>query len=155
MKARIQIYRGFVVAYLLSLVALNAYDLYSFPATSTTLAYWVGVFSRTMRLALLGLFVWKVYEASRGWILTLGILLFLVAATIPIRLYLHSASLILVAGATISRAAALFAFSVAPAVCAICCVLLWIEFRRISPNQSTDPTLASGTPGAGHQSRHP
>jgi hypothetical protein len=24
-----------------------------------------------------------------------------------------------------------------------------------APNQSTDPTLASGTPGAGHQSRHP
>jgi hypothetical protein len=23
------------------------------------------------------------------------------------------------------------------------------------PNQSTDPTLASGTPGAGHRSRHP
>jgi hypothetical protein len=23
------------------------------------------------------------------------------------------------------------------------------------PNQSTDPTLASGTPGAGHQPRHP
>jgi len=31
--------------------------------------------------------------------------------------------------------------------------------RRINesgvPNQSTDPTFSSGTPGAGHQSRHP
>jgi len=26
---------------------------------------------------------------------------------------------------------------------------------RPTPNQSTDPTLASGTPGAGHQPRHP
>jgi hypothetical protein len=27
--------------------------------------------------------------------------------------------------------------------------------KPTAPNQSTDPTLASGTPGAGHQSRHP
>ncbi len=27
--------------------------------------------------------------------------------------------------------------------------------RFVTHNQSTDPTLASGTPGAGHQSRHP
>jgi hypothetical protein len=27
--------------------------------------------------------------------------------------------------------------------------------ERKQPNQSTDPTLASGTPGAGHRSRHP
>jgi hypothetical protein len=27
--------------------------------------------------------------------------------------------------------------------------------QRQIHNQSTDPTLASGTPGAGHQSRHP
>jgi hypothetical protein len=27
--------------------------------------------------------------------------------------------------------------------------------RAIVPNQSTDPTLPSGTPGAGHQPRHP
>jgi hypothetical protein len=29
------------------------------------------------------------------------------------------------------------------------------EIGREMPNQSTDPTLASGTPGAGHQPRHP
>jgi hypothetical protein len=29
------------------------------------------------------------------------------------------------------------------------------SFIRLRANQSTDPTLASGTPGAGHQSRHP
>jgi hypothetical protein len=27
--------------------------------------------------------------------------------------------------------------------------------KRSTPNQSTDPTSASGTPGAGHQPRHP
>jgi hypothetical protein len=36
--------------------------------------------------------------------------------------------------------------------------LLWLcRIRSTSkePNQSRDPTLASGTPGAGHQPRHP
>jgi hypothetical protein len=30
-----------------------------------------------------------------------------------------------------------------------------IDLKNSRSNQSTDPTLASGTPGAGHQSRHP
>jgi hypothetical protein len=39
----------------------------------------------------------------------------------------------------------------------------WTEWQRVrldfgsgkTPNQSTDPTLASGTPPAGQESRHP
>jgi len=33
--------------------------------------------------------------------------------------------------------------------------LRWRSLTRKMPNQSTDPTLASGTPGAKHQPRHP
>jgi hypothetical protein len=137
MTARIQACRSLVVLYLVFLAAQSLEQFYYAWNWPTS----IGIF---LRVALLGVFIWKILTQPKSWSSWIGVFLALQSLSTPVRLYLYHHShpysfLIIRLGRHFTQPSTMmWLFCVAPAICTVACLVWRQDLMREMPDQAPD-----------------